>query len=251
MALRFLMIGGTGAPPQSIVYYRPILAVAEEFVNEANFETIFRLGLGDMKTAASRIGKEYIENSEDQFVICGHSQGAILASLIAKAYPDKVVEVIALAGPFKGTTWADPINMPIRGLVEAVTIFSNGRIKLKPTIRRYIIPIIPIVKDLAVHSEISEEVLLYLETQTGGHRTHAFIGSNDLAVFPHRSANPTGPNVTNYIVCSEQEYNSLPESAKDLIHINARAGHITIIFNKPVLNHIRKIIQESLITISA
>lgn len=243
MALRFLMVGGTGAPPQSEAYYRPILSIAEEYVNKADFESIFMLGLGDMKTAAKRIGRKYLENSDDHFVICGHSQGAIIASLLGIEYSNKVLAVISIAGPYKGTTWTDPVNMPIRGFVEAVTRLSGGRVRLKPALRRFVVPVIPIIKDLAAHSEVSEEVLEYLENQIGGHDTHAFIGTGDMFVFPHRSANPTGPNVTNYIVCSESEYQRLPDSAKELIHIKAHTGHIMIISCEPVLCQIREIIQ--------
>lgn len=251
MALRFLWIGGTGAPPQSEWVYRRVLNVAEEFVNEAEYESIFMLGFGNMKSAAKHIAKKYLEDTQDKFIIGGHSQGAIIASLLAIWHSDKVVAVIAEAGPFKGTAWADPVNMPIRGLVEATSIITGGKIRLRPALRRFIIPILPIVKDLAAHSEISEEVLNYLEQQEGGHKTYAFIGTGDLAVFPHRSANPPGANVTNYIVCSNEEYNKLlPVLPKDLLHIEARAGHISIVFCEEVLQKIREIIQYHLLELA-
>jgi hypothetical protein len=247
MTLRYLMIGGTGAPPQSKLYYKPILDVAEEFVNKADFESIFMLGLGDIKGATVRIGEKYFDNSNDHFIVCGHSQGAIIASLLAIWYPERVLAVIAIAGPYKGTAWTDPVNMPIRGFVEAVTRMSGGRVRLKPALRRFIVPIIPIVRDLAAHSEISEEILLCLETQIGGrgHETHAFIGSSDMFVFPHRSANPVGPNVTNYIVAPMAEYQRIASVLPDdLVHIDAHAGHISIISCAPVLQRIREIMQS-------
>ena len=243
MELRFLWIGGTGAPPQSKSYYQPILDVAEEFVNRADFEPIFMLGLGEMKTATGHIGEKYFEGNDDRFILGGHSQGGIIASLLGMKYSDRVLAVISVAGPFKGTAWADPINMPIRGFVEAVTQLSGGGIRLKPALRRFVVPIIPIVKDLAAHSDVSEEVLEYLATQVGGHETHAFIGTGDMFVFPHRSANPVGPLVTNYIVAPADEYHRLlPVLPDSLVHINAHTGHLTIIHRPQVLQQIRKII---------
>lgn len=245
MALRVLLISGTGAPPRSEFYYRPVLNVAKKHVEQVDFETIFMLGLGDMRTAAKRISNKYFTDSNDQFVLIGHSQGAILASLIAIEHQEKVVAVIALAGPFKGTTWTDPINMPVRGVIEAIKRVSGGRVHLKPTLRRFVIPILPIVKDLAAHSDINEEVLEYLEYQIAGHETHAIIGTGDMLVFPHRSANPTGPMVTNYIVADDKEFEGLQAVLPDDIkHINSRAGHISIIFNDIVLMHIGIILRN-------
>lgn len=245
MILRGLVISGTGAPPQSELYYTPLINTVKKHVARVDFETIFLLGLGDEHTAARQIGRRLIENSNDQFIIIGHSQGGILASLLAMEYPERVVAVIALASPFKGTTWVDPINMPIRGFVEAVTRVSGGRIRLRPALRRFIVPVLPIVKDLTAHSDTSEKVLRYLEAQVGGHETHAFIGSGDMFVFPHRSANPTGAMVTNYIVVPSDEYQKIKHIVPgDIIPVDTHTGHIAIVVCQPVLTEIARIIQR-------
>lgn len=245
MAFRFIMIGGTGAPPQSEVYYSSIMHVANRYVDQSDFVTLDKLGFGEEHDAAQKIDEEYIEATDDRFILAGHSQGGHVASLIAKKYPEKVLAVITLATPFKGTTWADPVNMPIRGLVEAVTKVSRGRLRLKPALRQFIFPLLPIVRDLAVHSEVSEEVLEFLANQLGGHETHAFIGTGDWWVFPHRSANPIGPMVSNYIVCLDDEYERLkPILPESLMHISAHTGHTMIIRCKPVLDKIDEIIAH-------
>jgi len=241
-----LVISGTLAPSQSQPYYEPMLGVCRELTDETFFETIFALGLGDMVRAVDELDKKYFANTTNTYVLIGHSQGGMLASLLAMRHPGRVVAVIALATPFKGTTWVDPINMPIRGMVELIGKLTLGKVRLKPTVRRLIIPLIPIVRDLGAHSDVCESIITYLSDQIGGHRTYAIIGSNDMLVFPNRSANPIGPQVTNYIVAPMGEYHRLQSILpKDLKHIDSHAGHLSIVFNPKVLELIGDTITKS------
>lgn len=161
-------------------------------------------------------------------------------------HSEMVITVISLASPHKGTILVDPINIPVRAAVEMINVLTLGKIKLRPKIRPILIPVFPIVNDLAVNAEMSEKLCEYLENQLGGHSTHAFIGTGDLFVFPHRSANPVGPNVTSYIVAPLIEYQRLLSILPDeLVHIDAHVGHLMIVRKKEVLERISQILQDT------
>ncbi len=248
MNLTTLTISGTLAPPPSRVYYEPLLHVCHKHSQDNTyFETIFLLGLGDIVRAVDELDNKYFLGNTNNFVLLGHSQGGLIASLLAMRHPTRVKAVIALATPFKGTTWVDPVNMPIRGIVEAVSLVSRGKIRLKPTLRQLVVPILPIVRDLCAHSDICESIVSYLEEQISGHKTFAIIGSNDMLVFPHRSANPTGPMVTSFIVSPKKEYQRLQTVLPHgLEHIDSRAGHLSIVLNPKVLGCIDQIITTTI-----
>ncbi len=246
MSFSTLTISGTLAPPPSRVYYEPILHVCHTHSKRNTFfETIFLLGLGDIVRAVDELDKKYFIGNKDTFVLLGHSQGGLIASLLAMRHPTRVKAVIALATPFKGTTWVDPVNMPIRGIVELIGRITLGKVRLKPTLRQMIVPVLPIVRDLGAHSDVCESIVTYLEEQIAGHKTFAIIGSNDMLVFPHRSANPVGPLVTNYIVAPRSEYNRLlPVLPPHLEHIDSHAGHLSIVLNPKVLALIDEIVSN-------
>lgn len=248
MSFCTLTISGTLAPPPSRLYYEPILHVCHRH-SQTNtyFETIFLLGLGDIVRAVDELDKKYFFGNSHTFVLLGHSQGGLIASLLAMRHPTRVKAVIALATPFKGTTWVDPVNMPIRGAIEAISRLTLGKVRLKPTLRQMIIPILPIVRDLGAHSDVCESIVRYLEEQISGHETFAIIGSNDMLVFPHRSANPIGPLVTSYIVAPNSEYKRLqPVLPHNLEHIDSHAGHLSIVLNQKVLTLIDEIILQTI-----
>jgi hypothetical protein len=245
MSLRILLIGGTGAPKRSQFYYQPLLDVAKQYSESVDFEAIFMLGFGSMKSSASIIGNKYFGNPDDKFVVIGHSQGAILATLIAMEYPSSVLAVISLAGPFAGTTWTDPLNMPVRVFVELVSRATLGMLKLKPALLHLVVPVVPIISDLRAHSEVSEMILSYLGSQESGHETHAIIGSSDMLVFPRRSASPLGKMVTSYLATDARDFRSLKTILPNEIrHINSRVGHISIVSDEIVLRHIGDIISK-------
>ncbi len=253
MSFCTLTISGTLAPPPSKPYYEPILRVCNKHSgSNTYFETIFLLGLGDIIRAVDELDKKYFIGNDNTFVLIGHSQGGLIASMLAMRHPNRVKAVIALATPFKGTTWVDPINMPIRGAIEAITRLTFGRVRLRPTLRQIVVPILPIVRDLGAHSEVCESIVEYLEEQIAGHKTYAIIGSNDMLVFPHQSANPIGPMVTSYIVTPRGEYQRLLSVLPhDITHIDSRAGHLSIVINPKVLKLIDEIIYQCLDTLPA
>lgn len=247
MTLQVLVIAGTLAPPFSKPYYQSLIDAVSVNGSNVHFVTIHNLGLGEMHDAADRIGCKYLLESSERWVIIGHSQGGLLASLIAMEYSSKVDAVIALASPFKGTTWTDPINMPIRFCIEALSWLSQGNIRLRPTLRKFIVPI-PIVGELAAHSLVTEEIGDYLEHQhLDGYITYAFIGDRDLMVLPHRSGLPTGSKVVRVHVVDENRRRRLAGIIPpDIEHIPDHAGHVSIVHNSSVLKMARDIVLGAL-----
>lgn len=268
MALNVLVIAGTLAPKQSQFYYRSLIDTVANVVGNDSvyFEVIPGLGLGDTYQAAKTIGKKYLEDTEEDWIIVGHSQGGMLASLlaiehelsqIAKDQEFRVKAVIPIASPLAGTVWTDPINMPVRLLVEGVSRVTGGRVRLRPKLRKLIAPI-PVVKSLATHSDISEMILEYLANQTTGHYTHSIVGLADMLVVPHRSAHPVGhpdgKRVYNYLIALQAEYDLFASRLPDnVVHIKDKAGHISIVNNplvhaliaKIIIRHMREIAQAS------
>ncbi len=246
MAVKVLVIAGTLAPPQSEFYYRPLLNVAGEVVdyNNVSFETISNLGLGDIKKSTAKIAKKHLYDSDDQWLIIGHSQGGIIATLLAIEYSAKVTATILIASPLAGTTWTDPINMPVRYSVEFIAWLTKGRVRLRPKLRRMLVPI-PIVRDLAAHSDISEFNLAYLKNQVSGHHTYSIVGLADWLVFPHRSAHPEGRFVHNFLIAPRSEYDLVKDKLPDNIeHVCTKVGHLFIIHNPEVLELIKSIILK-------
>lgn len=244
MQTQVLVIAGTLAPKVSYRYYQNLIDATAIEVGPENvhFETISKLGLGDTQEAANIIGRKYLADSNDNWIIIGHSQGGNVASLAAIMYPQNVVAIIAIASPLAGTTWTDPVNMPVRVFVEIVDKLSKGRVKLRPKLRKIIAPI-PVVKNLASHSDISEYILQFLQDQKSGFNTYCIIGLADLLVFPHRSAHPNGELVQNYLIAPESVFNVIKDRLPDNItHIYASAGHMSIINNPLVHQLIREII---------
>ena len=241
-----LIIPGTFAPSHSKVYYKKLIELAHNYAENVHFEPISRLGLGNVSDATKFIARKYLARSQTKCIVIGHSQGGIIGHLLAIQFPELVESVITLASPTRGTNWVDPVNMPIHAITDTISLLSRGKIRLRPAIRRFVVPVMPIVRDLTAYSDVNHEITGYLHNQLGGHATHAFIGTHDLAVFPHRSANPVGPLVTNYIVAPTQEYNRLRlVLPKDIVHINASAGHVRIVFSKPVLAKIESLLATS------
>lgn len=253
MDLNVLVIAGTLAPKQSRFYYRSLINAIASVVGEdsVHFEVIPGLGLGDTYQAAKTIGKKYLECSDEDWIIVGHSQGGMLASLLAIEHELSQIEteqeprvraVIAIASPLAGTVWTDPINMPVRLLVEGVSRATRGRVRLRPKLRKLIAPI-PVVKSLATHSDVSEMILKYLANQTTGHHTYSIVGLADMLIVPHRAAHPDGEYVHNTLIALQSEYDLVKSHLPDNVeHIRDKAGHMSIINNPLVHALITKII---------
>lgn len=250
MALQVGVITGVLAPPQSRFYYQSLLDVVEGLVGKENthFTSIPGFGMGDTQTAANKIANLFLEDNDDPWILIGHSLGGIMASLIAIEHRPRVVAVIPIASPLAGTTWTDPINMPVRAAVELVSWMSGGKLKLRPKLRRLIAPI-PVARNLATHSDTSEHILQFLAHQRKGHHTYSIIGLADLLVFPHRSAHPYGELVHNYLIATQVEYDLAQSHLPDNIeHIRDKAGHLSIINNTLVHALIAKIIMQYMST---
>lgn len=246
MPTQVLVIAGTLAPPQSEFYYRSLLDMSSEIVGKdcVHFATIDKLGLGDINDSTAKISDKYLADSTDNWVVIGHSQGGIIATLLAIKHPAQVLATVLIASPLAGTTWTDPINMPIRWTVELISRVSKGRVRLRPKLRRMLVPI-PIVRGLASHSDISDSNLTYLKNQTGGHHTYSIVGLADWLVFPHRSAHPEGEFVHNFLVAPQSEYDLVKDKLpQNIEHIRTRVGHLFIIHNPEVLALIKSVILK-------
>ncbi len=246
MKLKVLIIYGTFAPKRAKFFYQSLIDAVISVAGEKSvfYEAIPRLGLGDIEQSAHEIGDKYLRNSQDYWIIIGHSQGGMLASLLAIEYEAKVRAVIPIASPLAGTTWTDPINMPIRWAVESISQITRGKVRLRPKLRKLVAPI-PIVQNLATHSDISEQILEYLAKQTSGHHTYSIVGLADMLVFPHRSAHPEGQLVHNYLIAPQSEYDLVSSHIPSNIeHICDKAGHMSIVNNPLVHALIAKIIVQ-------
>ncbi len=253
METRCLVIGGTFAPWLcERPYYGNVLAIPEGFNLVTEFTSIELLGLGDIKDAVACIAKKCIETNTDNIILIGHSQGSIIASLLAMQYPDRIVTVIALAGPYGGTIWTDPQTMVVKLGIEGIKQLSGGLIVLKPRLSKSRLSslagrFIPIVRDLASDSEVLRTIKRYLDGQYSGPYTHSIIGTDDMFVLPSRSAHPSGPKVKKYLAAHPDIHHHLhgiiPE---EIVLLAFKAGHIGMVHDPGVLGLISKIIEDEL-----
>lgn len=253
MTIRCLVIGGTFAPWLcEHFYYDKILHIPEEIGITAEFTSIQMLGLGDIMDSVATISRKYFETCEDDFILIGHSQGAIIANLLAIQHSDRVLAVIALAGPYKGTVWTDPQTMVVKLAIEGVHQISRGNIRLKPHLPKSRLSkvagrVIPVVRHLSSDSDVLKTVKQYLESQEYGPYTHSIIGTDDRFVLPSRSAHPTGPRVKKYLAAHPDIHHYLQGRIPEEIELLAfRAGHIGMVHDPSVLTLVKEIITSQL-----
>ena len=253
MEVRCLVIGGTLAPGIcERLYYGNIMKVPEELGIDTLYTSIQFLGLGDVQRAVDHIAQEYLVNQEYRYVLIGHSQGAIIASCLAMLYPDQVMTVIALAGPYRGTAWTDPQSMVTKIAIEAIDQISGHRVRLKPKLPRSRLSklvgnLVPVVRGLSADSEVLLALKLYLESQTTGPITHSIIANDDRFVIPSRSAHPSGPMIRKYLAAHPDIHHHLHGRIPEEIELLAfKAGHILMVNDLEVLSLIEKIILAEL-----
>lgn len=255
MSVKCLVIGGTLAP--SIcerTYYGKTLATIEQLEIDTSYTSIRLLGLGDIEGATDHISRLYFEGDDSQYVVVGHSQGAVIAGLLAMRYPTRILTVVALAGPYKGTVWTDPQSLIAKAAIEALDQVTRGGIKLKPKLPRsrlskLIGKYIPIVDGLSSDSTVLKKLKLHLETQTVGPVTHSVIATDDRFVIPSRSAHPQGLLVKKYLAAHPDIHHHLHGRIPEEIELLAfKAGHIGMVNDPGVLELLAQIIQSELLS---
>lgn len=254
MDAKCLVIGGTLAPwICERPYYGKILAVPEAMGIDTEYTSIRLLGLGDIERATDHIAQTHFENSQAPRVLIGHSQGVIIAGLLAMRYPDVVRTVIALAGPYKGTAWTDPQSMATKVAIEALDQLSRGVIKLKPRLPRsrfskLVGRCVPIVDGLSSDSVVLAKLKLHLQTQAIGPITHSIIANDDRFVIPSRSAHPDGPMVRKYLAAHPDIHHHLHGRIPEEIELLAfKAGHILMVNDPGVLELLERIITSEIL----
>lgn len=249
MDFKCLVIGGTLAPwICELPYYGKILAVPEAMGIDTEYTSIRLLGLGNIEDATDHIAGKYFDNKQGPFVLIGHSQGAIIAGLLSMRYPTKVLTVIALAGPYKGTAWTDPQSMAIKLAIEGIDQLTRGAVRLRPKLPRSRLSklvgnVVPVVRDLSSDSDVLAILNRHLETQTTGPTTHSIIATDDRFVIPSRSAHPDGPKVRKYLAAHPNIHHHLHGRIPEEIELLAfKAGHILMVNDLGVLELLERII---------
>lgn len=258
MQTRCLVIGGTFAPGLcEHFYYDKILLVPQEVGITTEFTSIQTLGLGNIMDSVATISKKYFETCDDSFILIGHSQGAIIANLLAMQHPDRVLTVIALAGPYMGTIWTDPQTMVVKIAIEGIHQISRGNVQLKPHLSRSRLSkltgrLIPVVRHLSSDSDVLQLVKKYLESQQHGPYTYSIIGTDDRFVLPSRSAHPSGPRVKKYLAAHPDIHHYLRGRIPEEIELLAfKAGHIGIVNDPSVLALVKEIITSQVLSESS
>jgi pimeloyl-ACP methyl ester carboxylesterase len=258
MQTRCLVIGGTFAPWLcEYFYYDKILQIPQEIGITTEFTSIQTLGLGNIMDSVYTISRKYFEGHEDNFILIGHSQGAIIANLLAMQYSDRVLAVIALAGPYMGTIWTDPQTMVVKIAIEGIHQMSRGNIQLKPHLSKSRLSkltgrLIPVVRHLSNDSEVLLLVKKYLEYQEYGPYTYSIIGTDDRFVLPSRSAHPSGPRVKKYLAAHPHMHHYLLGRIPEEIELLAfKAGHIGIVHDPSVLALVKEIITSQVLSTSS
>lgn len=254
MSIECLVIGGTlAAWICERPYYGNIISVPESMGIDTQYTSIQHLGLGDIEVATDKIATTYFDKSHGPRILIGHSQGAIIAGLLAMRYPERVLTVIALAGPYKGTAWTDPQSMAIKLAIEGIGQFTRGVVQLKPNLPRsrlskLVGSFVPVVRDLSSDSEILRRLSRYLEAQNSGPTTHSIIATDDRFVIPSRSAHPNGPMVHKYLAAHPNIHHHLHGRIPEEIELLAfKAGHVLMVNDIGVLELIKNIINSEVL----
>lgn len=116
-----LIISGTGAPPFGLNrFYSRQVQLYQAAGHTTHVRNIYHMGIGRLDRALEEVEKCYFSSTDTrQFVVVGHSQGALLALALANLYPGRVVRVELFGTPWYGTRLA-PLWVPIPA-VRAMT----------------------------------------------------------------------------------------------------------------------------------
>lgn len=110
-----IIISGTGAPPFGIRHY-PYAGLIRQFEQAGyvvHLENIYHLGIDRMDRSLQHLQKRYFSPQDRRrYIVCGHSQGGLLALALANEYPSRVTSVEIFGTPLYGTRIA-PIWLPL------------------------------------------------------------------------------------------------------------------------------------------
>jgi len=110
-----IIISGTGAPPFGIRHY-PYAGLIRRFEQAGyvvHLENIYHLGIDRMDRSLLHLQRRYFSPQDRRhYIVCGHSQGGLLALALANEYPSRVRSVEIFGAPLYGTRIA-PIWLPL------------------------------------------------------------------------------------------------------------------------------------------
>lgn len=231
--IKIMLIGGTLAPAMSQgFYYNLLINALEQLGHKVVFVSIDKLGLGDIDIATQVIASEHLIGKKTKWIVLGHSQGGKIAALLGARYYKKVWGVITLAAPLLGTTWTDPLSMPVRLAVEGINhVFG---VKLHFRIPKLVMPL-PVVKGMRHHGPTSEELVQYWSRASNGPLLFTFVGK-DYLVLPNRAAHIAGEQVTAHLVGPLSWLAQLPCPDHVIpLHTDDFVGHRGIVRNEKVI----------------
>lgn len=110
-----IIISGTGAPPFGIRHYpyAGLIRMYEQAGYVVHLENIYHLGIDRMDRSLGHLQRRYFSPQDRRrYIVCGHSQGGLLALALANEHPDRVVSVEIFGTPLYGTRIA-PIWLPL------------------------------------------------------------------------------------------------------------------------------------------
>ncbi|MDP4001088.1 MAG: alpha/beta fold hydrolase [bacterium] len=210
-------------------------------------ESIPELGLGDPQLAFYELAEKYfLRFPEKKYYILGHSQGGLLACLLALTYPEQSIKAITFGSPYQGTFLTEPLIFPIRLARQLISLATNGKLHPKMYLPNLVLPI-PAAHELTRNSEFLELIteLLQSEDREDNPEIISFYSPFDTFVLPTRSSFLEGRGVVNYFAAPDWYYervkNTLPNGIR---HINALAEHLSLIYCRPVLEEVFTIVNS-------
>ena len=112
-----MIIAGTGVLP---AVARQVYRSLAEATGASRVVSLHQAGLGHTAVAAERAMREILggpawSSRPGRVELIGHSQGGLVAALIAAAHPEKVARVVTLGAPLGGTLLCLPA-IPVAGI---------------------------------------------------------------------------------------------------------------------------------------
>ncbi len=210
-----IIISGTGAPPFGIRHY-PYAGLIRQFEAAGytvHLENIYHLGIDRMDRSLQHLQKRYFSPQDRRrYIVCGHSQGGLLALALGNEYPDKVVAIELFGAPLYGTRIA-PIWLPLPA-VRAMNHRSRW------------------LKELRGHENLDTA------------KVHSYFSALDVLVVPWVASMVKGGH--NYLMLPSQIEGlvlaagraMLGDKIEEVEILHGTTGHIGLVTHPTVLGHL-------------
>lgn len=209
-----IIISGTGAPPFGIRHYpyAKLIRCFEQVGYVVHLENIYHLGIDRMDRSLLHLQKRYFSPQDQRhYIVCGHSQGGLLALALANEYPNRVTSVEIFGAPLYGTRIA-PIWLPLPA-VRAMNHRSRW------------------LKKLRTHENFNPT------------KVHSYFSALDVLVVPWVASMVKGGN--NYLVLPSQIESvvlaagraMLGDRIEEVELLHGTTGHIGLVTHPTVLGH--------------